>query len=47
MPRLRLPALFLTLLIAASAANASVQGDCADVYDTGSGNCNVSVSISL
>ena len=39
---LRLSALFLTLLLAASAANAWLEGDCVDVYDTGSGNCNVS-----
>ena len=43
MPYLRLIALFVTLL-AASAANASVQGDCVAVYDTGSGNCNVSAN---
>jgi len=34
---LRLTALFLAL---AATANATVTGDCADVYDTGSGNCN-------
>ena len=37
---LRLSALIATLL-AASVANAWLEGDCADVYDTGSGNCNV------
>ena len=39
---LRLSALIATLL-AASVANAWLEGDCADVYDTGSGNCNVSL----
>ena len=40
---LRLSALIATLL-AASVANAWLEGDCVDVYDTGSGNCNVSLS---
>ena len=43
MPSLRLSALIATLL-AASVANARVEGDCVDVYDTGSGNCNVNSS---
>ena len=38
---LRLTALFLAL---AATANATVTGDWADVYDTGSGNCNVSLT---
>ena len=38
---LRLTALFLALV---AAANATVTGDCADVYDTGSGNCNASLT---
>ena len=43
---LRLSALIATLL-AASVANAWLEGDCADVYDTGSGNCNVSSSTTV